>query len=227
MTKEEVDAAIVALEGSISSLDTWLWIATAIVAIGVIGEVIFGVRHLMLDNSLRELRRVETQIHEEELAQLTKDTADANARAQEAELALTKFRAPRLPTQTELAALTEKIKPFAGTKFDVGHPRVDREVWDFLWRLEPAIAAAGWVQIDWIGGAVFKKNAWPGDPWYGEMGVNNVSIEVRPESRAKLMPAAEALSAALEAIGIKATTGDNNNSSQNDDAIHLIVGPKR
>ena len=59
------------------------------------------------------------------------------------------------------------------------------------------------------------------------MGVNNVSIEVRPDSRAKLMPAAEALGAALGAIGIKANTGDNNNSSQNDDAIHLIVGPKR
>jgi hypothetical protein len=153
--------------------------------------------------------------------------ADANARASEAELALVKFRAPRLPTPAELASLTDKIKPFAGTKFDVGHARVDREAWDFLWRLEPAISAAGWVHIDWVGGTVFKKNGWPGDHLYGEMGVNNVSIEVRPQSRAELMPAAEALAAALEAIGITATTGDNNNSSQNDDAIHLIVGPKR
>lgn len=104
MTKEEVDAAIVALEGSISSLDTWLWIATAIVALGAIGGAVFVVRHLILDGGLRELSHVETQIHEKELAQLSKDTADANARAREAELALLKFRSPRLPTQAELAS---------------------------------------------------------------------------------------------------------------------------
>jgi hypothetical protein len=123
--------------------------------------------------------------------------------------------------------LTEKISPFAGTKFDVGHAKVDREVWDFLWLLEPAISAAGWVHIDWIAGERFRKNGWPGSHWYGEMGVNNVSIEVRPRSRATLMPAAEALAAALRAIDIEATTHDDNNTSQNDDAIHLIVGPKR
>jgi len=35
------------------------------------------------------------------------------------------------------------------------------------------------------------------------------------------------LADALKAIGIEATTADNNNSSQNDDAVHVLVGPKR
>jgi hypothetical protein len=155
------------------------------------------------------------------------ETADANRRASEAELALLKFRAKRLPSTAELATLIEKINRFAGTKFDVGHAKVDREAWDFLWRLEPAISAAGWIHIDWVGGPTFGKNGWPGNHRYGEMGVNNVSIEVRSENRPTLMPAAEALAEALRAMDIEATTDDDNNSSQNDDAIHLIVGPKR
>jgi hypothetical protein len=59
------------------------------------------------------------------------------------------------------------------------------------------------------------------------MGVINVSLEVRPQYRDWLLPAAEALADALRAIGIEATTTDNNNGSQNDDAVHVIVGPKR
>ena len=40
------------------------------------------------------------------------------------------------------------------------------------------------------------------------------------------MPAAEALAAVLNELGIDAVTYDNNNASQNDDAIHICVGPK-
>jgi hypothetical protein len=74
---------------------------------------------------------------------------------------------------------------------------------------------------------MFKKKGWPGDYWYGVANVNDISIEVRPAARPTLMPAAEALSASLKSIGVEAHTDDNNNSSQNNDAIHLLVGPKR
>ncbi len=159
--------------------------------------------------------------------QLRKDTAEANARTKEAELALVRFRAPRLgPDQREekLTALTDQIKSFAGTKFDVGHGLEDREQWNFLWYLEPAISKAGWMHVDWDGGVKFKKNSWPGDHWYGRAAVLNVSIEVHNDG---LKPAAVALADALNSIGIEATLGDLNNSSTNYDAIHLLVGPKR
>jgi hypothetical protein len=87
---------------------------------------------------------------EERAAELEKQTAEANRQAKEAELALAKFRAPRLPTAAELASLIEKIRPYAGTRFDAGM-NLDREVQDFLWRLEPALWEAGWKQVDWIG----------------------------------------------------------------------------
>jgi hypothetical protein len=150
-------------------------------------------------------------------------------RAAAAQGELIKFRAPRrdLMTPENIQLITERLKPFAGTVFDVGHTKVDREQWDFMWRLEPAIRDAGWKQIDWSGGFMFKKNNWPGDHVYGEMGVVDVSIEVRPVSKSKLQPAAEALAAVLNEIGVKTMTDDNNNTSLNDEAIHLIVGPKR
>ena len=39
--------------------------------------------------------------------------------------------------------------------------------------------------------------------------------------------AVEALASALRAVDIDVNTKDNNNASQNDDAIHVLVGPKR
>jgi hypothetical protein len=128
--------------------------------------------------------------------------------------------------------IVAKLHPFAGTKYDLGHPQIAREVWNFMWQFEPVLAKAGWIQMDWIGGVRFQKQGdWPKDPatgqkyWYGEANVSNVSIEVRPAYWDKLMPAASALTDALHAIGITARY-DNNNTSQNDDAIHILVGPK-
>ncbi len=160
--------------------------------------------------------------------QLRKDTAEANARAAEANLSLVKLRTPRaqLMTPEALASIVEKIRLFAGTKFDVGHQFENREAWDFLWYLEPALSKAGWIQVDWLGGQRFQKDGWPGNHWYGIANVSDVSIEVHPASRPKLMPAAEALAEALRAVGI-AVHNDNNNTSQNDDAIHFLVGTKQ
>jgi hypothetical protein len=124
-------------------------------------------------------------------------------------------------------SIIEALKPFAGTKFDVGHEHVDREVWDFLWHLEPVISQAGWIHIDWAGLHVFGKSGWPGNHLYGVANVNNVSLEVTPPMREALGPALQALAGALRSIGIETATEDFNNASTNNDAIHLLVGPKR
>lgn len=63
---------------------------------------------------------------------------------------------------------------------------------------------------------------------YGEMGVVNVELELFPETRAKLLPAAKALAAALNDIGIDANIPVSpNNSSANPTVIHLLVGMKQ
>ena len=169
----------------------------------------------------------ETAHAKEEAAKAIESAAIANERAAKAELELAKFRSPRLPDEEQINSLIEKIRPFAGTKFDVGHGLDDREQMDFMWRLEPAISKAGWVQIDWVGGDTFTKPGWTGNHTYGRTAVTNVSIEVHPQTRDKLMAAAKALADALNGIGIQAVASDFNNTSVNADAIHVLVGIKR
>ena len=156
------------------------------------------------------------------------DAAGANERAIEAQLALDKFRAARLPTPDQLDKLVSRLKSFAGTKFDIGHGLDDLEQMDFLWRLEPKLSEAGWVHLNWAGtGNVFVKPNWPGNYVYGRIGANNVSIELHPEHEKALKPAADALVAGLNEIGIVAAVKFFNNNSTNNDAVHILVGPKR
>jgi hypothetical protein len=99
---------------------------------------------------------------------------------------------------------------------------------DFLWRLEPKLTEAGWIHLDWAGlGNTFVKPNWPGNHVYGRIGANNVSIELHPEHEKALKPAADALVAGLNEIGIVAAVKFFNNNSTNNDAVHILVGPKR
>jgi hypothetical protein len=131
--------------------------------------------------------------------------------------------------------MVERLKPFAGTKFDIGHSKYGREEWDFLWLFEPLPAAAGWLFLDWVPGSlphpgVFRKVNWTMKPHvYGTANVSNVVIELSPENRKKLLPAATALAEALSAVGIDAGIGADqpiNWVSTTADAIHILVGPK-
>jgi len=190
-----------------------------IVCLGIVKEHHWDLAREAANKEIGQLFKAGEQLQKES-QQLRRETA-------EAQLALEKFRKARLPTPEELDSVIETIKPFVGTKFDVGHGTEDREQWDFLWRIEPALSKAGWVHIDWQGGNTFKKSNWPGDHQYGLAGVNNVSIELHPENAEQLRPAADALVTALNKIGIEAAVVYFNNSSTNAEAIHFLVGPKR
>ena len=167
------------------------------------------------------------QASDAEIAKSTARAATAVAVAAEAELKLAEFRKPRLLEPDQISFLIDRLKPFAGTKIDIGHPNQDREVWDFLWRFEPVFPEAGWLHIDWRGGTTFKKSNWPGDHVYGSIAVINISIEWHAQNRDQLLPAATALVNALNEIGIEATVAGFNNSSMNADAVHFLVGAKR
>jgi hypothetical protein len=189
-------------------------LADIMVALGVFGEIHFSGKAARAQKALQSI--------------IDGKLTEALERAAKAQEDLIKFRTPRadLLTTKALGLVIQKIAPFAGTKFDIGHDDLDREVWDFLWKLEPALSVAGWVHVNWVGGNTFPKMNWPGNHQYGLAGVTNISIEVHPAFRSALLPAADALADALRAIEID-VHNDNNNSSQNDDAIHFLVGPKR
>jgi hypothetical protein len=208
----------------------YFWAGIAALFFLGLSEVISHRYTLRKDELVSEQQSDTQRRHDEEMARLRLETEAAKARAKEAELALEKFRAPRIPTAQQLASFIERIKPFAGTKFDIGHAPVGREQWDFLWLLEPAFPKAGWLFVEWQGPQTFSKLNWATQPHtYGVANVSNVSIELNPESRAKLLPAAQALSDALNSLGIAATVEPNviSSSSMNFDAVHILVGAKQ
>jgi hypothetical protein len=157
--------------------------------------------------------------------------AIANARAAEAQLELERLKTPRfkLITSESTAKFIEKLKPFAGTKFDIGHARIGREHWDLLWRLEPLFPQADWVFVNWVGDGFFGKIPWTMvGRIYGEANVSNISIELSPENRERLLPAATALADVLNEIGLAAQVEPQliASRSQTTDAIHVLVGDR-
>jgi hypothetical protein len=122
-----------------------------------------------------------------EAAQVRERAAKLEKEAAEARLELARIATARhkLLTQEASETIVEKLKPFAGTKFDIGHASNGREQWDLLWVLEPLFAKAEWMFVDWVPGPLPHPGVFPKLNWtmqrrvYGVANVSNVSIELR------------------------------------------------
>jgi hypothetical protein len=141
---------------------------------------------------------------------------------------LLRFRTPRGVLFKEGptgAFITNAIRQFAGTQFDTGLA-ISGEQADFLWALQPTLLAAGWVHEPWRGAGLFVTQG-KDRPLSGSVGATNVEIHIHPQSREKLLPAATALVAALNKMGIAATDAGFNTNSENVSAIHILIGDKQ
>jgi metacaspase-1 len=160
-------------------------------------------------------------------AEVLAKLAEAEARAAEAALELAKFRTPRRDIlRGHESSITDKLKLFAGIRFDTGLPPGDGEAADFLWDLQPILIAAGWEHINWTGGALLIRQG-PDRPVSGSVGAVNVEIHLHPSFRNALLPAATALISALNETGLAAIDARFNTHSETANAIHLLIGPKR
>ena len=128
------------------------------------------------------------------------------------------------PQRAELTGLT---RPFAGTVFDTAMSHFEREIGDILWDIEEALHAAGWQQIDWAAPANASAIRRSHRPISGSALAQNVEIEIDPNQRQALLPAAEALIQALNQIGIDAREAPYTSVNGNPHAVHIMVGPKR
>ena len=89
--------------------------------------------------------------------ELRKGTAEANARAAEAtqkaaeaQLALEKFKQPRVLAETKIRLIAYKLKRFAGTRFDASVSAGDTEAIVFLSNIAATLGNCG-VDIDSMG----------------------------------------------------------------------------
>lgn len=102
-----------ALESSLNQLDIWLIVFGIFVAVGVVGESVVGYMHWRRGN---QLQAVQTS----EILGLQKATADANARALEARLALEEFKAPRELSDEQQERITAHMSGFDGLRVVIG-----------------------------------------------------------------------------------------------------------
>jgi hypothetical protein len=123
--------------------------------------------------------------------------------------------------------LPERLRPFAGTAFDLGFGgKEQRDQIYLVSLLEPALAIAGWKQVDWqwdLGRAEsFSTHLSP--RMYGKVGVSDVVVEAAMYGNE--IAAADALANILNEIGIAASRGFADNTNANRNAVHILIGPK-
>jgi hypothetical protein len=152
--------------------------------------------------------------------------AEAEHHAAEANLELARLKAPRTLRPEQQQRVIAMVKPFAGTQFDIGVVQGDPEAAELMVLIETVLKAAGWSQIDWVGGDIVLTLA--GRPTAGVVTTTNVAIAVHPERASTLENAAAALLTALSSQGIAARAGTSAAAflNRNADAIHILIGRK-
>lgn len=93
----------------------------------------------------------------------------------------------------------------------------------FLWNLEPAIVAAGWKHLNWVGSEVTTQGL---RPFNGLVWADDVEIHIRQAEEPALRPAGDALISVLGELGIAARFAGFNTFSINVSTIHVLVGLK-
>jgi F0F1-type ATP synthase membrane subunit b/b' len=157
----------------------------------------------------------------ERATELEKRVAEANARALEAQLALEKFKAPRVLSAVQQRNLSQQMKQFAGHTFDVAASQ-EKESLDLVVQIEDALKEAGWTQTDWTTtGSVIKRN---GRPVIGIAIESGITIQVDKSREKDLLPIAKALAASLVAENIEAEAVFAWHGATN--TIHVVVGAK-
>jgi hypothetical protein len=109
-----------ALEASLEATDIWLLVFTGIVAIGVVGEGVFGVRHWLLSRKLRVVLETEEAVRRIEIANVTE-------RANNAERDTEILRQSNLVLQADLLKLRKESEPrrLTGGQEDILRSRLE------------------------------------------------------------------------------------------------------
>ena len=203
-----------------------LLLATLLILIGVVGEYEFGSKA--------------AQLSEKAVADAQRDAKQAEQRAEEANLALAQFKAPRAISPEQRDCIVEKMKEFAGQEYTgmIGSGVVDAQE---LWReIGLSLDLAGWKNWCCVSRPIDRLYGHEATIWqapvggvhifWPTLGPNDLSRPLE-EQRAKALkadgmrPPAQALAEALTAEGLPAFSGpmiDINNHP----VVVISIGPK-
>lgn len=191
--------------------------------VSLVGGVISTVVIVWMGNIKEAHWDKERHESRERVAELGKETAEANKRAKEAELALEKFRAPRKFDPDRRAQFIETLKPFARTAYDVSTYGPDSV--EFALHIAEVLKDAAWDLRNWTGGGsttiLPAANRYAGN-------VVLFGVDIRGYNP-KLTEAVNVLVKVLKDAGFDEIRGDIREPALTSEAnmIHIMIGPKR
>jgi hypothetical protein len=187
-------------------------VAVLLIVGGVWGEVFFGHKARIAGD--KQLSKYEAQ------------TAEANARALEAQAELARLKTPRMLSPEQRARISEKLRQFAGQQYAGSIAPGVADSWPLWNQIVGALRDANWVLIPPTGLAGGEPPA--GIPTMTRSGVRIFCWAVTWMSSPSIKANAEALAAALIEEGIDALAwpahGSTVESSPN--VIRIEIGPK-
>ncbi len=147
----------------------------------------------------------------------------AQKQADEAHLALEKFKSPRSLTDEQRMALTEKMKKFAGTVFEISGR--ENEALIFALSITDALTDAGWKVKTWTGGGEIINL--PGRPFKAGAVIDS-GVHLRTFSK-ELQEPRKALAEFLKDAAFTGVTEDTivlptDHGKRSE--IEIIIGPK-
>jgi hypothetical protein len=145
--------------------------------------------------------------------------AEANARALEAQVALEKFKAPRILTAEQQQNVVAAVKPWAGLSVSFSVTSEPESI-ALMQVVRRTLGSAGWVPIASQMGDLEIDGA-------GVATASGIEVQVHPLSArgTKLAGAAQALAQALMAADI-AAIATANPQLKNESAVNVMVGKK-
>jgi hypothetical protein len=191
-----------------------LILGAAMVLIGTIGAIVLsGVRE-QFSNARISDNETKTALAIAESDTAKKGAAEANARALEAQLALEKFKAPRVLTDEQVQQVADKLKQFGGQEFQIVTYWEMKEPLAFANRIYTPLDLAGWKYIK------------PESATFMLGGTEGVQIWRHPNADDRVQKAADALVAALNDADVATVLKLQNVENPIDDKINLNVGTK-
>lgn len=150
MDKSALDAAIAALERVQAVRESWVLLFAVLVAVGVTGEAVLGIRQWFTGRELRELRVEADRRHSVALEQLRKEAAEATAKAEQEQLKrvqLQKLLEIRSLSLEQHQALTETLSQFAGQAITLVRTDFSNEIRFATMVLDVVLNEAGWKTV--------------------------------------------------------------------------------
>jgi hypothetical protein len=210
------------LETLLAKIDVWLLIFGVVVVIGVAGESFFGIRHWWNSRKLTLIQDEESVGLRAEVARLGNATAEANARAAEANQKAEQERlarltleqiAPRTLTVAQAVNMVAGIKGFANQKCIFVTYQDDKEAMGFAGQINTVLHMAGWTVEPSKGFLAFILEF-------------NVSVMVDPTANEGTRKAADAFIRVFSEHGVPTTEKPAPGSTSEADTIQIRVGKK-